>query len=337
MRVMSLRPLRSIGTVAALLLIAASSVGAQDEPPPNAPHDFAISRAWLEALVAQKTFLPTFRVEMEHRPTAGVNGLAKDCEMHMAARLVDESFGEPPFLVVEPPNLCRFKPNNATPTTTTPNLIWKNLFDTSMKDKECDVTGFPRLYTEHMGEGDGTSPSNPAHVLEIHPATRITCDGAKPVDFIKHFRTFPGLTHIQPASAQTCLSTLRIWVKYHADEDQYEFFQRRSGKCGNLAIVEVTGLPREFIQQTGGGRTAIGRITANGEDTRTLKLYTIAGTPADEWFARVKDSKEQFDDPRLVQGFLTYDYFAIIRALEEKDGNSRNPSPGLKCGSQWRW
>jgi hypothetical protein len=70
---------------------------------------------------------------MEPRPTAGVNGFAKDCEMHMAARLVKEPFGEPPFLLVEPPNRCRFKLNSTTPTTTTPNAIWKNLFDTSMK------------------------------------------------------------------------------------------------------------------------------------------------------------------------------------------------------------
>ncbi len=325
MRVMSLRPLRSIGTVAALLLIAASSVGAQDEPPPNAPHDFAISRAWLEALVAQKTFLPTFRVEMEHRPTAGVNGLAKDCEMHMAARLVDESFGEPPFLVVEPPNLCRFKPNNATPTTTTPNLIWKNLFDTSMKDKECDVTGFPRSVHRTHGRGrqyftieSGARPgdsSGHAHHLRWREASRFH----QALQDVSRLDAHPaGFRPDVPLNAQDL-------VKYHGDEDQYEFFQRRSGKCGNLAIVEVTGLPREFIQQTGGGRTAIGRITANGEDTRTLKLYAIEGTPADEWFARVKDGKEQFDDPRLVQGFLTYDYFAIIRALEEKDGKLAQP------------
>ena len=63
----------------------------------------------------------------------------------MAAQLVGQEFGEPPFLVVEPPNACRFKPNNPTPTTTIPNAIWKTLFDTKMKDKECDVTGFPQL------------------------------------------------------------------------------------------------------------------------------------------------------------------------------------------------
>src|SRR5687767_15911466 len=119
MRLFAPRLVRAgLALIALLLFVAAPVAVSQDDTPAlNAPHDFAISRAWLEALRAQKTFLPTFRVEMEHRPTAGVNGLAKDCEMHMAARLVGEPFGEPPFLVVEPPNLCRFKPNSTTPTT----------------------------------------------------------------------------------------------------------------------------------------------------------------------------------------------------------------------------
>lgn len=327
MRQFALRLVRSrLALIALLLFVAAPVAVSQDDTPAlNAPHDFAIARAWLEALREQKTFLPTFRVEMKHR-SANVNTPAKDCEIHMATRLVGEPFGEPPFLVVEPPNVCRFKPNNPTPTTTTPNTIWKNLFDTTMKDKQCDVTGFPRLYTEHMGE-EGSSPSNPAHVLEVHPATRIACDGATPVDFVPNFRSVTGLRHIQAVSAHECISTLKLWVKYHAEVDHYEFVQDRSGRCGNLAIVEVTSLPREWIRQTGGGRTAIGRVTANGEDIRTLKLYAVEGTPADAWFARVKEGKEEFGDPRVVHGFLTYDYFSIIRALGDKGGKLGQP-PG---------
>ena len=203
--------------------------------------------------------------------------------------------------------------------TTTPNAIWKNPFDTKMKNKECDVTGFPRIYTEHLGE-NGAHPSNPPHVFELHPVTGITCDGETPLNFVPNFRTFASLKHILPSSAHECISTLKLWAKYHAEVDHYEFSQDRSGKCGNLAIIEVSSLPREWIQETGGGRTAIGRITANGEDTRTLKLYAIGGTSIDDWFARTKDGKEQFDDPRLVHGILTYDYFSIIRALGDVAG-----------------
>jgi hypothetical protein len=58
-------------------------VRAQDDaPPPNAPHDFAIT-CLAGDVESPETFLPRLRVEMEHRPNAGVNGLAKDCEMRM--------------------------------------------------------------------------------------------------------------------------------------------------------------------------------------------------------------------------------------------------------------
>jgi hypothetical protein len=52
-------------------------------------------------------------------------------------------------------------------------------------------------------------------------------------------------------------------------------FQKRPGNCGNFAIVEVFSMPQEWIQPTGGGHTAIGRVTANGGDTVTLKLYAV--------------------------------------------------------------
>jgi len=88
----------------------------------------------------------------------------------------------------------------------------------------------------------------------MHPATRIA--GAGALEFTKFLRAFDGLKRIKPASTQECLSTLRLWVRYHDTdgEDQYDF-QKRSGKCGNLAIAEVSSLPREWIQATDGGHT----------------------------------------------------------------------------------
>src|SRR5205823_13276984 len=99
-------------------------------------------------------------------------------------------------------------------------------------------------------------------------ATRIACEGAPALEFTKSLRAFDGLKRIQPKSAQECLATLRVWVRYHNvdNEDHYEFFQNRSGKCGNFAIAEVDSLPAEWIQATGGGHTAIGRVSVNGED-----------------------------------------------------------------------
>ena len=117
-------------------------------------------------------------------------------------------------------------------------------------------------------------------------------------------------------------------MRYHNEhnEDQYDFFQKRSGKCGNFAIAEVTSLPADWIQATGGGHTAIGRVTVNGQDLITLKLYAIAGTAADDWFTRVKSGVHNLDDPRLVHGILTYDYFTIVKAIGESGGQLAKPA-----------
>lgn len=119
-----------------------------------------------------------------------------------------------------------------------------------------------------------------------------------------------------------------MWVRYHDvdGEDQYEFFQDRPANCGNFVIVEVSSVPQEWIQATGGGQTAIGRVTANGSTTVTLKLYAVEGTPAADWFARLKKGEQHMDDPRLVHGVLTYDYFSMIRAIgDQADGALDKP------------
>ena len=198
--------------------------------------------------------------------------------------------------------------------------------DNAVLNKDCTVEGFPRVYTEHA-TGGSLGGSNPRHVFEIHPATDITC-GSIDLPFIKFFRSFPDLRHISAGSAHTCITQLKMWVRYHDvdGEDQYEFFQDRPANCGNFVIVEVSSLPQEWIQATGGGQTAIGRVTANGSTTITLKLYAVEGTPTADWFARLKKGEQSLDDTRLVHGVLTYDYFSMIRAIgDQADGALDKP------------
>ena len=65
---------------------------------------------------------------------------------------------------------------------------------------------------------------------------------------------------------------------------------------------------------------------ANGSTTVTLKLYAVEGTPAADWFARLKKGEQHLDDPRLVHGVLTYDYFSMIRAIgDQADGALDKP------------
>lgn len=297
-------------------LWATREVSAQDEPTPSSPYDFAIKRQFLEDLWAQRTFLPTYRIAMQHR--SDIKSLPQDCEVHIAGELVDESFGDPPFLVVEPPNVCKFRPGATTPATSSTKAEWRSFLDARVIDKTCNVTGFPRIFSEHAVGGE-TGTSNPNHVFEIHPATTISCGAPEPLELAKFLRSFPELRHIQPASADDCIASARLWVRYHDEdgEDQYEFFEKRSPRCGNFAIVEVASVPREWIRKTNGGHTAIARVTADGGHRRTLKIYSIESTEADAWLERLLNEVELLTDPRLVHGIFTYDFFAMVRRLEQ--------------------
>ena len=69
-------------------------------------------------------------------------------------------FGDPQPVVVEPPNLCKFKPGSTTPVTgtTSTKALWATKIDNTVLNMDCMVEGFPRVYTEHA-TGGGLGPS----------------------------------------------------------------------------------------------------------------------------------------------------------------------------------
>lgn len=140
------------------------------------------------------------------------------------------------------------------------------------------------------------------------------------MQFTNFFVGFEGLKHILPESADECLESLRLWVRFHNEggENWYEFFEQKSPRCGNLAIIEAASVPKEWIRKTGGGHTAIARVTVDGGTRRTLKVYSVEGTEADEWLERrLAGKKASLSDPRMLHGFFTYDYFAILRIVND--------------------
>ncbi len=126
-----------------------------------------------------------------------------------------------------------------------------------------------------------------------------------------------GLTHILPSSAESCIATRTLSVRFKSG--QYQFKQASGSGCGNFAIIEVSHLHKEWIRATGGGHAAIARITADGAATHTMKLYTLDGTSADAWVGSVLGGHT--DTARhLLHGVLTYDYFSILKAVTKADG-----------------
>jgi hypothetical protein len=255
----------------ALIVFATAHAYAQDE------YDFAITPAFLQGLADGRTILPTFRVHIDAR--SDIKDIAQDCEVHLAGTFIGQDPGDPDHVVTEPPNECRYKPGVTTPSTPAAKAQWRTLLDSHVVGKDCSIVGFPRIFTEHADSGSGAS--NPNHVFEFHPALRIACDGQTPLEFFKALAAPNGLRHITPVSAASCLSTRELAVRFK--NGQYEFKQSSGQGCGNFVIVEVGALNGAWIRATGGGHSAIARVSADGTTRESLKLYTLEGTAADDW------------------------------------------------------
>lgn len=228
----------------AAVLARVFSVNGQD---PANVYDFALTRPFLKNLRDGHTILPTYKMHIDAR--SKMKGIGEDCEMHLAATLATPGTVDPDAVVVEPPNLCR------NPVST--GGTWEAFVDANVKGKDCDVSGFPRLFTEHA-TGGGEHASNPNHVFEIHPALKMNCAGSAPLDFTPFMGAPEGLRHIKPESAEKCLAGRTLSVRWK--DGQYEFLQKGGSGCGNFAIFEISHIHKQWIRATGGGHSALARI-----------------------------------------------------------------------------
>jgi hypothetical protein len=303
------RPVGCLRVITALTaaMILGGTIQARAQQPP----DFAISDEYLRSLADGNTILVTIPVRLTHR-TGSVHPLSKDCEMHLAGKPTEETLGFPESIVVEPPNLCKFKHDSG--------MSWPEVFDTKVLNRPCTVTGFPRIFTEHASGSEGGA--NPNHVFEIHPATEITCDN-ETVSFESYLTYFPGMRVIKPNSADDCVRDRAVSVRHDGNGNRYEFIESGGRFCGNFAIVEVGFVEPKWIQKIGGGHSAIARVSLNGSSRTTLKIYTIDGSEADSWLAQVKEDG-MGDDRVYLHGMLTYDYFALMRAVRTQGGDWLN-------------
>jgi hypothetical protein len=283
-------------------------------------YDFAITRAYLETLENGHTILPTLKLSLgEH---SGIHPVAQDCELHLAGTFAT-ALGDPAPFVVEPPNICTETPPGSTVTSTkSRNARWLKLFD-GENGKTCDVTGFPRIFTEHVSSGGESGGSNPNHVFEMHPALKIACQGGETLSFASFLKAPAGLRHITPQAADQCLSDRTLEVRFA--NNQYEFRQHGGG-CGNFAIVELGALNPKWIRKVDGGHTAIARVSADGATRHSLKLYTFEGTDADTFVGGLMGQTTIPEPHILVHGVFTYDYFAMLRLLHPRGQQWQTPT-----------
>ncbi len=275
---------------------------------PDDPPSYRLTESYVKELARQNTLLFELPVTIEGR-TASVHSPASDCEMHLAGTS-GIKIGFPGKVIVEPPNLCRFKPPKSQ------GKSWGAVFDSRVLNKPCTAVGFPRLYAEHIK--NGKPPANPPHMVEVHPALELRCGNSGTIDF-SHFLTIvPGMGVIQAESADQCIEGYKLWVRKNGSE--YQFLEDRPGKCGNFAIVDAVVDPR-YVRQVGGGHSAIAQVWAVDGRSHSLKLYTYSNTPEDASIAAIGTSGNDEPSQTLpLHGLLTVDYFSVLKTVRDQSG-----------------
>lgn len=267
------------------------------------PFDFALSESYVRALAEKDTVSYTMPLNLGGH--SKVHPIGNDCEMHIAGTAPEE-LGTPGAVIVEPPNLCKQK-------APAPGK-WESWADANVKGQDCEVTGFPRIFTEHATGGQGES--NPDHVLEIHPALAMTCSATSvDIDFRPFLKMYKGMRRLKDQTAAECFQHRKLFVRKNGAN--YEFKQDGGGSCGNFAVVSIALYKKEWVHEIHGGHAAIVRAFAGQEGPFTMKVYTLAGTEADQILAGAVSglSKSRL----LVHGMITYDYFNILRAVRNPD------------------
>ncbi len=294
-----------LGAAASPRVPTGGATSLQPESPPSAVEpdgsafDFAVASDFLRRLQDGHTIQPTLTFKLGQH--SGIHKLADDCELHVVGLVQGGTPGWPQAVVVEPPNVCKNSPSDAGGSGE-----WMSLLD-EVVGATCEVTGFPRIFTEHASSGGG--PSNPNHVFEIHPATQVKC-GQTQLNFGRMLTVYEGMRAMTPSTAASCIRDRKLFVRYDASRQQYAF-REQGGRCGNFAIVEVQNLLQDTIRKLAGGHSAIARVSADGLSLSTLKLYTLAPAAVDS----ALDQGGLSGDRVLLHGLFTYDYFAIQRVL----------------------
>lgn len=268
---------------------------------------------------------PVMNVDVKVLGAATQHPPDQDCEIHVGAEFKDDSFTDFAGVVIEPPNVCKFKAPGGGD--------WKTVINAAAAKKPCGTSGFMRAWPEHLK--NGKPPSNPNHFLEIHPALTLDC-GKKTFDFAAQLKAFPDLGYKSPDVVEKMID-MHLWVcrgcgtSEESDMLSFDYCfgdpKCTAGQASNFGRMKATIL-HATIKQVGGANgtvaTAIARITPKGSTsgrTRTLKLYAIKGTAFYDDLVGAMDKST--DSTFEIIGIFTLDPLSIKRTIETIDGKTK--------------
>jgi hypothetical protein len=241
---------------------------------------------------------------------SAVHPLDQDCEMHFGAQ--SDSFrGDPPGMVLEPMNLCVQPFFGKTQVV---KKDWTNFGD-GLVGSTVHVEGVPRIWPEHL---IGTeSDSNPHHAVELHPLTLLKQGNTKR-DFSAFVFDPPDYEGgVKPESALRILEKTGVSVVNHGGMVEITF---DAGRIGNFTFLHVTIL-KDSIEDADGGHRMDGEVVGDADQTITVRLVTVAGSPVDAGIAKLKgQSGERFGMDALV--LLSLSPEALHKAALQSNGES---------------
>ena len=313
------------------LLVASPPASLAAQPLPS-DVTFNLRRDFLEELMSSgptgRSVGARWKASLFMDERSRVHDIGSDCELHVGARFGNNrKLANPAGIVIEPPNLCKRR-LPGVPTGGSIGAAWQSFFDANVIGRTCEVTGFPRVFSEHSAGGEAGG-SNPDHVVEIHPVVAMTC-GQQSMDFESILRYFPGMRAITEASAEACISDRKLFVRGARvnNRDVYEFAEEGAkgsgGRCGNFVIVDAH-FTKDYLRElsNGGDETALARVWIGESGPYALKVYAYKETPVAKRIATFRTSSDTTPDLELtLHGLLTYDYFTIVQTVQRESTTS---------------
>jgi len=309
------------------LLASVLCVRAQADDPLPSDVSFNLKRSFLEDLMTggpnDRTVGARLKVSLKLGDHSAVHDLGSDCELHVAGRFPNgRIIGNPAGVVVEPPNVCKARlpqiPQNGSIKT-----AWSGYFDGNVTGKTCEVTGFPRIFTEHSSGGEAGS-SNPDLVVEIHPTVGLDCGGGN-LDFLSLLKAYSGMRQISAKSTVACLDERQLFVRQRGSGSsiRYEFLEKgakgQNGTCGNFVVVDAH-IGKEYLRalSNGGDHVALAQVWVGDSGSFPLKVYTYKGTPEDDKIAQLMADPDETKTLEMqLHGLFTYDYFTIVQTVQD--------------------
>ncbi len=232
---------------------------------------------------------------------SAVHGVASDCEMHFGAA-VSGYDGDPAGWVLEPMNLCIESP----PTKFKTWIAFAN----SLNAATITVEGVPRIWPEHLVGG---KPSNPDHVVEIHPVTRMkkASEEYKFTQFIYAPEGFEG--GVSEDTADKILTSSTVTVV----EDGGTVTITYKGRIGNFTTLDLDIDP-STIEPIAGGHRMRSTVAINNEKV-PVKVLTVTGSEIDSAVEELATKRRPQTLGVLV--LFSLDPEAVLKAAKTSRGN----------------